>query len=116
MSCGGVPRKIASKLVVNTARFLIFPWIASRHLASKLLVARRLADDWFCRYGYRPVLIETFVEEPRFSGTCSKAANWLCLGDTQGRGKLDTTHAPALPLKSVWVFPLAKRFRHALTG
>ena len=55
------------------------------------------------------------METPRFSGTCYKAANWLCLGDTQGRGKLDTAHAHALPLKSVWVFPLAKRFRQALT-
>ena len=103
--------------MVNNARFLILPWITSRHLASKLLglVARRLADDWFCRYGYRPVLIETFVERPRFSGTCYKAANWLSLGDTQGRGKLDTAHAHALPLKSIWVLPLAKRFRQALT-
>ncbi len=55
------------------------------------------------------------METPRFSGTCYKAANWLCLGDTQGRGKLDTAHAHALPLKSLWVCPLAKRFRQALT-
>jgi hypothetical protein len=78
-------------------------------------VARRLAADWCCRYGYRPVLLETFVETPRFSGTCYKAANWLYLGDTQGRGKLDTAHAHALPRKSVWVFPLATRFRQTLT-
>ena len=59
--------------------------------------------------------IETFVETPRFSGTCSKAAHWLCLGDTQGRGKPDTTPPHAFPLKSAWVSPLAKRFRQALT-
>jgi len=116
---GWTPQQRAQRLplVVNNARFLILPWIASRHLASKLLglVARRLADDWCCRYGYRPVLLETFVETPRFSGTCYKAANWLYLGDTQGRGKLDTAHAHALPRKSVWVFPLATRFRQTLT-
>ncbi len=105
-------------LVVNNARFLILPWITSRHLASRLLglAARRLPDDWLRRYGYRPVLLETFVEKPRFAGTCYRAANWLCLGDTQGRGKLDTAHARALPIKSVWVLPLSPRFRDALTA
>lgn len=105
-------------LVVNNARFLILPWIISKHLASKLLglVARRLADDWIRRYGYQPVLLETFVEKPRFTGTCYRAANWLYLGDTQGRGKLDTAHDQALPLKSVWVLPLRPDFRHILSG
>lgn len=103
-------------LVVNNARFLILPWVSSRHLASKLLgmAARRLPDDWQHRYGYRPVLLETFVEKRRFAGTCYKAANWLCVGDTQGRGKLDTAHARTLPLKSVWVYPLSPRFRQLL--
>jgi hypothetical protein len=105
-------------LVVNNARFLILPWVSSRHLASKLLglVTRRLAHDWLCRYGYRPVLLETFVEKPRFSGTCYRAANWLYLGDTQGRGKLDATHAHAVALKSVWVYPLSPAFRQTLTA
>ena len=89
--------------------------LASRGESFLWIVARRLAEDWFCRYGYRPVLIETFVQKSRFSGTCYKAANWLCLGDTQGRGKLDTAHAHALPIKSVCVYPLAKRFRQVLT-
>lgn len=103
-------------LVVNNARFLILPWVSSRHLASKLLgmAARRLPDDWQHRYGYRPVLLETFVEKRRFAGTCYKAANWLCVGDTQGRGKLDTAHARTLPLKSVWVYPLSPHFRQLL--
>ena len=105
-------------LVVNNARFLILPWVTSRHLASKLLgfAARRLPADWFHRYGYRPVLLETFVEKQRFSGTCYKAANWRCLGDTRGRGKLDTDHAHALPIKSVWALPLSPRFRQILGG
>ena len=112
-----VQRERRLHLIVNNARFLILPWVASKHLASKLLglAARRLPADWLSRYSYRPVLLETFVDKQRFSGTCYKAANWLRLGDTQGRGKLDTAHAHALPLKSVWVFPLAKRFRQALT-
>lgn len=105
-------------LVVNNARFLILPWITSRHLASRLLglAARRLPDDWLRRYSYRPVLLETFVEKPRFAGTCYRAANWLYLGDTQGRGKLDTAHARALPVKSLWVLPLMQRFRQILTA
>ena len=103
-------------LVVNNARFLILPWVCSRHLASKLLgmAVRRLPQDWQHRYGYRPVLLETFVDNARFAGTCYKAANWLCVGNTQGRGKLDTVHARAVPVKSVWVYPLSPRFRQQL--
>jgi hypothetical protein len=111
-------REARLHLVVNNARFLIFPWVRSRHLASKLLglAARRLPGDWYARYGYRPVLLETFVEKPRFSGTSYRAANWICLGETQGRGKLDTAHARALPVKSIWVLPIISRFREVLTA
>jgi len=78
------------------------------------MAARRLPQDWQLRYGYRPVLLETFVENPRFAGTCYKAANWICVGITQGRGKLDKTHAHTLPPKSVWLYPLTPRFRQFL--
>jgi hypothetical protein len=100
-------------LIVNNARFLILPWIQCKNLASRVLalVARRLADDWHTRYAYRPVLLETFVEKPRFAGTCYKAANWQYLGDTQGRGKLDTLHLNAQPIKSIWIYPLRNDFR-----
>jgi len=110
-------RKQNLHLVVNNARFLILPWVTSRHLASKLLglAARRLPRDWLARYNYSPVLLETFVEKDRFAGTCYKAANWLLLGDTQGRGKLDTHTRRALPVKTVWVYPLTPRFREVLT-
>ena len=103
-------------LVVNNARFLILPWISCRNLASRALalISRRLAEDWHVRYAYRPVLLETFVEKPRFSGTCYKAANWKYLGDTQGRGKLDTRHRTAEPLKSIWIYPLVRDFRRHL--
>lgn len=99
--------------IVNNARFLILPWVNCRNLASRILglVSRRLPGDWLARYGYRPVLLESFVEKPRFAGTCYKAANWLCLGDTQGRGKLDTFHRRSEPVKSIWVYPLARDFR-----
>ena len=105
-------------LVINNARFLILPWVQSQHLASKLLglVARRLATDWLDRYGYSPVLLETFVEKERFAGTCYRAANWIFLGDTKGRGKLDRTHANAQPIKSIWTLPLKKHFREVLNN
>lgn len=105
-------------LIVNNARFLVLPWIQSKNLASKLLgmVSRRLADDWYARYGYRPVLLETFVEKDRFQGTCYRAANWLCLGETQGRGKLDRTNkCGSIPIKTVWALPLTKDFRQVLS-
>ena len=102
--------------VVNNARFLILPWIRVRSLASKLLgmSARRLGEDWAKCYGYRPVLLETFVEVERFAGTCYRAANWTCVGQTQGRGKLGDHRIGQVPIKSVWVYPLAKDFRERL--
>jgi len=105
-------------LIINNARFLILPWIQSQHLASKLLslVTRRIARDWHLRYGYKPVLLETFVEKDRFKGTCYRAANWKFLGDTRGRGKLDRSHACSVPIKSIWVFPLSNDFRQILQG
>jgi hypothetical protein len=105
-------------LVVNNARFLILPWVKSRNLASRLLsmATRQLPSDWEDRYGYRPVLAETFVETRRFRGTCYQAANWRYLGETKGRGKLDVDDTKTLPVKSVWVFPLDKRFRQKLCG
>ena len=103
-------------LVVNNARFLVLPWIRCKNLASRILalVSRRLPTDWQARYAYRPVLLETFVEKPRFTGTCYKAANWRHLGDTQGRGKLDILHRNAQPIKSIWIYPLARDFQRQL--
>jgi hypothetical protein len=105
-------------LLINNARFLILPWITSRNLASKLLAmaARRVVHDWDHRYGYRPVLMETFVESQRFSGTCYRAANWTHVGQTRGRGKLDTRHQAPLPVKDIWLYPLDKRCRRTLSS
>ena len=109
-------RKHRLHRVINNARFLILPWVHCRNLASRLLsmATRRLADDWNQRYGYRPVLAETFVQIPRFRGTCYKAANWMYLGDTQGRGRLAPSQKATLPKKSIWVYPLVKNFRRHL--
>ncbi len=103
-------------MVTNNIRFLILPWVRSPNLASRILsmVARRLPDDWEARYRYRPVLLETFVESRRFRGTCYKAANWLLLGETTGRGRLEQEHEARLPKKCVFVYPLAKDFRSQL--
>lgn len=103
-------------LVINNARFLVLPWIQSKGLASKILslLARRLPQDWQQRYGYRPVLLETFVESPRHRGTCYKAANWIHVGQTTGRGKKSLQHQPILPVKDIWLYPLCKNFRAVL--
>jgi hypothetical protein len=103
--------------VVNNARFLILPWVRVASLASKLLsmASRVLPADWEERYGYRPVLLETFVEKERFTGTCYRAANWTCVGQTQGRGKLGDHRLGQVPVKTVWVYPLTKAFRVLLS-
>jgi len=104
-------------LVVNNARFLILPWVRSKNLASKILAlaARRLPQHWQQRYGYRPVLLETFVEQHRFTGTCYHAANWLHVGHTKGRGKLGPAGKQSVPIKDVWLYPLERRFKRHLT-
>ena len=104
------------QLVVNNARFLILPWVQSKGLASKILskVARQLPHDWQQRYGYRPVLFETFVESQRHRGTCYKAANWLHVGQTVGRGKKSAVHHQIIPIKDIWLYPLRKDFASVL--
>jgi len=102
--------------LVNNSRFLILPWVKARNLASCILAAaaKRLGDDWKERYGYEPLLLETFVDRERFRGTCYRAANWLYVGDTQGRGKLDRQHLGLSTIKHVYVYPLDKHFRQKL--
>lgn len=103
-------------LVINNSRFLILPWIQGKNLASRLLsqLCKRIADDWYQRYGYRPVLVETFVECGRFLGTSYKAANWISVGETEGRGKMDRYKRRSLPKKVIWLYPLTKDFRRIL--
>jgi hypothetical protein len=110
-------RRQALPYVVNNSRFLILPWVHVTDLASHLLArsARQLPTDWEQRYGVRPLLLETLVDPARFRGTCYRAANWLLLGATVGRGRMDranvlTGHAP----KSVYVYPLGPDIRTRL--
>lgn len=106
--------------VVCHSRFVVLPWVQVRNLASKLLslLARQLPDDWAARYGVRPLLLETLVDRSRFQGTCYRAANWMRLGPTAGRGRMDRHHRRhgAAP-KDVLVYPLvadaARRLRQA---
>ena len=109
-------REARLQLVVNNARFLILPWVQVRNLASTVLArsSRRLPDDWQARYGYRPLLLETFVQSDRFAGTSYRAANWTHVGQTQGRGKLDVHRTHALPRKDIWLYPLRRDFRRRL--
>jgi len=104
-------------LIVNNARFLILPWVRSKNLGSRILslACKQIRTDWQERYNYCPVLLETFVEKQRFKGTCYKAANWACVGDTRGRGKLGNRDGE-VPIKSVWLYPLCKDFRNRLSG
>ena len=102
--------------VLNNARFVLLPWVRIKNLASKVLslAATRVWYDFPARYGEQVVLLETFVEQPRHQGTCYRAANWQCLGETAGRGKLDRHHRAPLPRKAIYVYPLTAHFRAAL--
>ena len=102
--------------VVNNNRFLILPWIKVPHLASHILgkICRRLSRDWQKKYHHPVYLAETFVQKDRFEGTCYKAANWVHVGVTKGRGKLDIKNQFLLPLKDIWLYPLDTCFRKKL--
>ena len=95
--------------VVNNSRFLVLPWVRVKNLASRLLalLARRLAADWHARFAIEPLLLETLVDQRRFAGTCYRAANWIELGATAGRGRMDRAHARhGQAPKRVLVYPL----------
>ena len=108
--------------IVNNGRFLILPWVRVRGLASMILSrsARQLPQDWEAQYGYRPLLLETLVDAQRFAGTCYRAANWIHLGQTTGRGTHGQAHAqpatsqghllvstpPPCPSAAMWIDPV----------
>lgn len=102
--------------VVNNTRYLILPWVHVRHLASHVLgmVARQVAGDWYQRWGYRPVLMETFVDPSRFRGTCYRAAGWVELGRTTGQGLAREGRTYKTTPKTVLVRPLDPGFRAKL--
>jgi Domain of unknown function (DUF4338) len=103
-------------LAYNT-RFLILPWVRVPHLASHILgrMAATLSDDWQAMYHHPVYFAETFIDPKRFRGTCYRAANWVPMGVTTGRGKDDQTHRPNRPIKEVFGLPLTRHFRELLT-
>lgn len=106
------------RLVAYNSRYLILPWVRVPHLASHLLgrMVRMLPAEWEWIYGHPVWFAETFVDPERFQGTCYRAANWIFLGHTTGRGKDDQTHRANRALKDVWGYPLGADFRQRLTG
>jgi len=103
-------------LVINNSRFLIFPWVNVPNLASHVLslATRQIRDDWYQAHAYRPVLIETFVDTTRNSGTCYQAANWACIGQTSGKDWKGVSEAQQGSVKSILVCPLQPNFRAIL--
>ena len=102
--------------ITNNMRFLILPWVKVPYLASHILsrIARRISKDWTVRYGHPIHLLETFVDRSRFRGTCYKAANWRCVGETEGRTRNDRNRTIKVSLKDIYVYPLTKNFRQEL--
>lgn len=109
-------RRSNIRFVAYNSRFLILPWVRVPHLASHLLgrMARLLSAEWERLYSHPVYFIETFVDPSRYKGTCYRAANWVYLGQTTGRGKNDHTYRPNRPLKDVLGYPLTRRFRDLL--
>ncbi len=108
-------RRHLSEVVANS-RFLILPHVRVPHLASHVLALsmRQLPEDWQRRYGYRPLLVESFVDASRFRGTCYRAANWTWVGRTRGRGRQDRTARGGKTVKEVFVYGLHPRARQIL--
>lgn len=104
-------------LLANNTRFLILPWVKIPHLASHVLsrASRRLSADWEARYASPIYLLETFVDRERFRGTCYRAANWLCVGQTKGRTRADRNHTIEAPIKDIYLYPLSKNFQRKLS-
>jgi hypothetical protein len=105
------------RFIAYNTRFLILPWVRVEHLASHILsrMAARISADWQQMYEHPVYFLETFVDSERFRGTCYRAANWVVLGKTTGRGKASNSYVPNRSIKEVLGYPLTKRFRELLT-
>jgi len=105
-------------LIINNVRFLILPWVRVKNLASKLLSlsAQIVPSDWLYYYNFRPVMLETFVEKKRFTGTSYKAANWIYLGQTKGKGRSGMKYYYHGIIKDIYIYPLLNQscLRHTL--
>jgi hypothetical protein len=111
-----IDREKRLNLVINNSRFLIFPWVKVPNLASHVLarVTGQIRDDWHKAHAYRPVLIETFVDTTRYSGTCYQAANWECIGQSSGKDWKGLSEDKKDSIKSIFVCPLQSNFRAIL--
>jgi len=113
---GTEARRRNIRFIAYNTRFLILPWVRVEHLASHILgrMAARVSEDWQRMYGHPIYFLETFVDPERFRGTCYRAANWVLLGKTTGRGKQSNSYVPNRSIKEVLGYPLTKRFRELL--
>ncbi|MDR5726026.1 MAG: DUF4338 domain-containing protein [Terriglobia bacterium] len=111
-------RRSRIRFIAYNTRFLILPWVRVEHLASHILgrMAARISDDWQQMYGHPIYFLETFIDPERFRGTCYRAANWVLMGRTTGRGKQSNSYVPNRSIKEVLGYPLTKRFRELLGG
>ena len=104
--------------VISNNRFLIFPWVNVPNLASQALslATKQVGNDWLEVHGYRPVLIETFVDTSKYTGTCYQAANWQHIGQTKGRGRFDPKHEQKQSIKDIYLYPLEPDWQQTLTN
>lgn len=105
--------------VVNNSRLLLLPWVRIQNLASATLARalRRLPADWQARYGVTPLLVETLVDPARYTGACYRAANWVEIGETSGRGRDDRRHRRhGIRPKRVFLYPLRSDAQARLRG
>jgi len=111
-------RKRNIHLLAYNTRYLIMPWVRVPHLASHILgrMAKILPRDWERVYGHPVLFLETFTDPARYRGTCYRAANWVVLGRTTGRGNNAPTKKPRVPIKEILAYPLSKRFREELAA
>jgi hypothetical protein len=111
-------RKQRLHLIINNSRFLILPNVHVKNLASRALsrARRQVQLDWPDRFGYSPVLLETFVDSSMYRGTIYKASGWTLLGQSKGRGRMDRAHKNAATAKDIYVYPMCKDFAEVLCG
>ncbi|MBW1947757.1 MAG: DUF4338 domain-containing protein [Deltaproteobacteria bacterium] len=109
-------RKKNINFITNNTRFLVLPWVRVPHLASHILgkTMRCIQQDWTDKYAHPIHMVETFVERDRFKGTCYKAANWFCVGQTKGRSRQDRYNDLSVPVKDIYLYPLSRNFRQSL--
>ena len=113
---GKEQRRHNLNMITNNVRFLLYPWVTVPYLASHILslIAKRISADWEQKYGHPLYLLETFVEISRFRGTCYRAANWISVGSTTGRGRDGGHHNAILPMKDIYLYPLDADYRAKL--